>query len=164
MIWDMPTVHAIEGYYVEAAVDISIIDRPGARDTIGHRLFRELEGIIKQAWPVAIDEEDCVMGKTGESAHFMTETYRMVWRPQGRPGEIMGGKHDGITTQPITTITDLIAPLYMPNDDPSIASLYAGDPITGEHPIITHTNRYTQYEITGWSDLHRRWIYTPKER
>lgn len=166
MIWDMATVRAVQYYEAQGDIDLTVLHRGGddARNALFDKLFRVLSGTINETWPVAIDKADCRAIKASESRALMTETYLMRWQPRDRPGEIMGGPHDGVTTPPPDAIGNYMGPLRMPNYDPSIASMYVRDPITGEHPIITRANRYTEYEVTGWSDLHRRWIYTPREQ
>lgn len=164
MIWDMKTVAAIRGYTVRADIDISLIARYGHRpmDDFANRLFKELTRFIATSWPVEISREDCLIIKTEEKRGLMLDTYIMQWHPTDRPGEVMGGQHDGLTVPPPDAIGNYYPILRLPNDpDPSIQAMFVADPDTGEHPIITRENYFTAYEVTGWSDMHRRWIYTP---
>jgi hypothetical protein len=157
----MKTVAAIRGYYARGDIDTEVIIRHGndALNSLGDRLYRELVGHIGTAWPVKIEREDCVLEKTGETP--WRATYIMHWQPIDRPGEVMdpGSCHDGLAVPPPDAIGNYYGILRLPNDDPNITGLYVADPDTGEHPIITAENRTTAYEVTGWSDLHRQWIY-----
>lgn len=162
MIWDMETVNAVRYHVAEGEIDLSIKGEAGL-GPLFDRLYEELNRTITSHYGAVVDKADCHATKVNESHTFNTETYRMYWDPRDRPGEIMGGPHDGTATPAPDAIGTYYADLQLPNDDPRFASMRTSDPLTGEHPIITHTNRYTTYSVTGWSDLHRCWIYTKKE-
>lgn len=162
MIWDLKTITAITGYRAVGDIDIGIIARYGDQvmQDFGDRLFKELTRYIGTSWPVKIERDDCVIEKIGET--YMSARYEARWQPTDRPGEVMdpGGRHDGMIVPAPDAIGNGFGILRLLNDDPSIESMFVADPDTGEHPIITAENRVTAYEVTGWSDLHRQWIYT----
>lgn len=165
MIWDMATVYAIRGYRAEGTMDQTAAQE-GALQAMDAELFRVLQETINEAWPVVIDAADCQTLRISGNPRIPVDTYQMAWRPD-RPGEIMGGTHDGLTIAGPDWTTNGPHRIRLP-DQPTtqpttILAMRVSDPITGEHPIVPpRANHSTTYTLDGWSDLHRRWIYIPE--
>lgn len=149
-VWSLEQVRQVQRLFVRLEVD-----RHYGRDvldSVGSRLAHALT-IDARPLAVELDARDFHMEQTDESD--FTVTYTMGWRPSVKTVELAGGLKDG------EVIEWEGAP--SPFRVPSIIQMDPFDPRWTEavDPTAPLEPQSVAYELAGWSEHNRRWIYRP---
>jgi hypothetical protein len=148
VIWDLATITRVKGSWTALDVHGEVLSVDGVREAARYRLAR---AFIHEAHAlgVDVDVDDVVYNEAPREMERGGEvTIRACWRPRTNEIEFVGGGVDGR----IMAIRRPGEPYLVPRR-PSLGSF------TDPAELVTPTLIVDRYELAGWHETERRWIY-----
>lgn len=153
-VWTLDQIEQVRGLYARAHLDSELEDRSGgaasrvARDKMTRKL-------IDMAHPFAVEPhpEDFAVIAERSDAHPRNVVLTCAWRPTTNAAILRGGPRDGERWA------------MQRVGDPFVVEWITGTPwldADATHAEAAITTRTITYELAGWHETERCWVYEPR--
>ena len=151
-VWPMQTVYAVQRLRAHLDIDRLTVERYGddALDSAKSELVKVLQRLA-ESHAVMPHAMDFAFHREDDASPF-TLRLTAAWRPESKDVELHGGPADG----QVFTLQRVGDPFLVPTL-PSPMTFVTDE--TSSPALIPH---HLQYEIAGWHEGSRRWVYRPR--
>ena len=145
-VWNNATVAELRRLYVTGEIDHEVVfTTPEAMDEfrllLAKRLVNEAHTLVIEAHVGDVQFEDT-------EVEMFTTTVHAHWSPKTHEVEFRGGQEDGTCMM----VKHLDCPLRVPIRNLPVYALTEANPMDLTDHILT-------YQMAGWSETDRRWVY-----
>jgi hypothetical protein len=147
-IWTLDQVRQVQRLYVDLWVSDELVAT--SEHVLPTARKQAIRGLIHAAHPLAVEIDPLDVAFTEEpDARRFAVRIRGYWQPSVRTVEMAGGASDGV----LVDVQDVERPILVP--------------VPTAHPLLDETFPSSprldalQYQLSGWSETDRVWIFSP---
>jgi hypothetical protein len=148
--WTMDQVAQVRGLRVTGSLSREVIhtSEGQAVDVLGQMLAAKF---VTMAHPFGVEVHpgDLVYVVSDDPAEFWTVRLKTQWNPSTHDAELRGGPQDGMVM-----VFQRIGPRM---NFPVLDTAWSVD--DAQSATATMTSRVVSYDLTGWNESERRWVY-----